>query len=300
VTNYLVRHRTAYHYRSDVAYSRLIAHLVPRRTARQRSQSVDVTVEPRPATQFERTDFFGNVTSWYTIDEPHDTLVVLAESRVEIDRIPDYAAGESATWESARALFAYPTDATALEALQYTFDTPLTATDEDVVAFARASFKRARPLFEAVLELNTRIYAGFRFDAKATNTRTTVKDAFALRAGVCQDLAHVGIACVRSMGLAARYVSGYLLTQPPPGRERLIGADASHAWFSVWVPPFGWVDFDPTNNMLPSSEHITVGWGRDYADVAPIHGIITGGGENEVDVAVDVIPLPNPATRASA
>jgi transglutaminase-like putative cysteine protease len=300
VTHYLVRHRTAYHYRSDVAYSRLIAHLVPRRTARQRLQSVDVTVEPRPATQFERTDFFGNVTNWYTIDEPHDTLVVLAESRVEIGPILDYTAGESATWESARALFASPTDATALEALQYTFDTPLTATDEDVVAFARASFKRARPLFEAVLELTARIYAGFRFDAEATNTRTTVKDAFALRAGVCQDLAHVGIACVRSMGLAARYVSGYLLTHPPPGRERLIGADASHAWFSVWIPPFGWVDFDPTNNMLPGSEHITVGWGRDYADVAPIHGIITGGGENEVDVAVDVIPQAGPAARASA
>jgi transglutaminase-like putative cysteine protease len=300
MTNYLVRHRTTYHYFSNVAYSRLIAHLVPRRTARQRSQSVEVTIQPRPAQQFERTDFFGNVTSWYTIDEPHDTLEVLAESRVEIDPIPEYPAGESAAWESARALFAYPTDASALEALQYTFDTPLTATDEDVVAFARTSFKRGRALFEAVLELNARIYAGFRFDAEATNTRTTVYDAFALRAGVCQDLAHVGIACVRSMGLAARYVSGYLLTHPPPGRERLIGADASHAWFSVWIPPFGWVDFDPTNNMLPSSEHITVGWGRDYGDVAPIHGIITGGGENEVDVAVDVIPLADAANRASA
>jgi transglutaminase-like putative cysteine protease len=300
MTNYLVRHRTTYHYLSDVAYSRLIAHLVPRRTGRQRLQSIGVTLEPRPAKQFERTDFFGNVTSWYTIDEPHDTLEVLAESRVEIDPIPVYAAGESATWESARALFAYPTDASALEALQFTFDTALTATDEDVVAFARTSFKRGRPLFEAVLELNARIYTDFRFDAEATNTRTTVKDAFKLRAGVCQDLAHVGIACVRSMGLAARYVSGYLLTHPPPGRERLIGADASHAWFSVWIPPFGWVDFDPTNNMLPSSEHITVGWGRDYGDVAPIHGIITGGGENEVDVAVDVIPLADAEKRASA
>ena len=159
------------------------------------------------------------------------------------------------------------------------------------MAYARASFPRGRPLLACVLDLNSRIHADFTFDKEATDTRTTVKRAFELRAGVCQDLAHVGLATVRSMGLAARYVSGYLLTHPPPGRERLIGADASHAWFSVWIPPFGWVDFDPTNDMLPSDEHITVAWGRDYGDVAPIHGIITGGSEHEVEVAVDVMPL---------
>jgi transglutaminase-like putative cysteine protease len=174
--------------------------------------------------------------------------------------------------------------------VQYTFDTPLTATDAEVVAYARTSFTRGAPLLAAVLDLNTRIYTDFKFDKEATDTRTTVKDAFKLRAGVCQDLAHVGIACVRAMGLAARYVSGYLLTHPPAGQARMIGADASHAWFAVWIPPFGWIDFDPTNNMLPSTEHITVAWGRDYSDVAPVHGIITGGSEHEVDVAVDVIP----------
>ena len=295
MTRYTVRHRTTYHYVSDVAYSRLIAHLVPRETARQRSRSVDVTVEPQPIKHLERTDFFGNITSWYTIDEPHDTLDVLAESKVEIEPAPAYAHDQSPSWEAVRPLFAFPTAAEALDALQYTFDTTLTATDDVVVTYSRKSFARGRALFAAVLELNSRIYADFTFDSEATNTRTTVNDAFKLRAGVCQDLAHVGIACVRSMGLAARYVSGYLLTHPPAGRERLIGADASHAWFSVWIPPFGWVDFDPTNNMLPGTEHITVAWGRDYGDVAPIHGIITGGGENEVDVAVDVIPEPIPA-----
>jgi transglutaminase-like putative cysteine protease len=177
------------------------------------------------------------------------------------------------------------------DAMQYTFDTPLTATDDTVINYARRSFFRGRPIFASVLELNTRIYNDFTFDSEATDTRTTVKDAFELKAGVCQDLAHVGIACVRSMGLAARYVSGYLRTIPPPGKERLIGADASHAWFSVWIPPYGWVDFDPTNDMLPSNHHITVAWGRDYGDVSPIHGIISGGGsDHEVDVAVDVIP----------
>jgi transglutaminase-like putative cysteine protease len=146
-------------------------------------------------------------------------------------------------------------------------------------------------LLECVLDLNARIHADFTFDKEATDTRTTVRDAFELRAVVSQDLAHVGLACVRAMGLAARYVSGYLLTHPPPGRERLVGADASHAWFSVWIPPYGWIDFDPTNDMLPSSEHITVAWGRDYTDVAPIHGIVNGGSEHEVDVAVDVLPI---------
>ena len=178
----------------------------------------------------------------------------------------------------------------AYEAVQFTFDTPLTATDETVVAYARGSFPPGRPLLACLIELNSRIHADFTFDPEATDTRTTVKDAFELRAGVCQDLAHVGIACIRSMGLAARYVSGYLLTHPPPGRERLIGADASHAWFSAWVPPYGWVDFDPTNDMLPSDQHITVAWGRDYGDVTPIHGILTGGSEQDVEVAVDVIP----------
>ena len=187
--------------------------------------------------------------------------------------------------------FELPADPATLDALQYTFDTPLTATDEAVLAYARTSFRRRRPLLACVLELNGRIHRDFSFDKEATDTRTTVKRAFELRAGVCQDLAHVGIATVRAMGLAARYVSGYLLTQPPPGRERLVGADASHAWFAVWIPPFGWIDFDPTNDMLPSSEHITVAWGRDYADVAPIHGIITGGSEHDVEVAVDVVPL---------
>jgi transglutaminase-like putative cysteine protease len=290
VTGYTVRHRTTYTYQSDVAYSRLIAHLVPRETARQRSLAVDVTLEPAPVKRFDRSDFFGNTTSWFIVDEPHDTLEIFAESRVTIDPAPAFAPELSLPWESARTALAPPVGTETFDVVQYAFDTPLTATDAAVVSYARPSFQPARPLLDCALELNARIHRDFTFDKEATDTRTTVKDAFELRAGVCQDLAHVGIACVRSMGLAARYVSGYLLTHPPPGRERLIGADASHAWFAVWIPPFGWIDFDPTNDMLPSSEHITVAWGRDYADVAPLHGIITGGSEHEVDVAVDVIP----------
>jgi transglutaminase-like putative cysteine protease len=289
--NYSVSHRTTYRYQSDVAYSRLVAHLVPRATKRQRPLAFEVILSPQPVKSFARTDFFGNTTSWFIIDEPHVSLDILAKSSVCVDPIRVLAPDASLSWETVRTAFEFPADPEILEALQYTFDTPLTATNEDVVAYARRSFQRGQPLLACVLDLNGRIYADFTFDKDATDTRTSVKRAFELRAGVCQDLAHVGLAAVRTMGLAARYVSGYLLTQPPPGRERLIGADASHAWFSVWIPPYGWIDFDPTNDVLPSSEHITVAWGRDYGDVAPIHGIVTGGSEHEVDVAVDVMPV---------
>jgi transglutaminase-like putative cysteine protease len=289
--NYAIVHRTTYRYHSDVAYSRLVAHLVPRPTPRQRPLAFEVSLSPEPVKSFERPDYFGNTTSWFNIDEPHTVLDVLAESRVVVDPIPSFAPDAGLRWETVRRSFEVPADADTRDALQYTFDTPLTAPNDDVVAYARQSFPRGRPLFACVLDLNSRVHADFSFDKEATDTRTTVKRAFELRAGVCQDLAHVGLACVRAMGLAARYVSGYLLTQPPLGRDRLIGADASHAWFSVWIPPLGWIDFDPTNDMLPSSEHITVAWGRDYGDVPPIHGIFSGGSEHEVDVAVDVVPI---------
>ncbi len=291
MSQYLVRHRTTYRYASDVAYSRLIAHLVPRATARQRPLTFDVDVKPWPVERWQRSDFFGNTTNWFTIDEPHDVLDVVSESQVTVDPAPTFAPEASLPWEAVRTSFEFPADPETQQVVQYVFDTPVTATDAAVVAYAEESFAPGRPMLACVLDLNHRIHRDFTYDAEATDTRTTVKQVFELRAGVCQDLAHVGIAAVRALGLAARYVSGYLLTHPPPGRERMIGADASHAWFAVWVPPFGWIDFDPTNDMLPSSEHITLAWGRDYGDVSPIHGIITGGSEHKVDVAVDVMPL---------
>jgi transglutaminase-like putative cysteine protease len=292
--SYVVSHRTTYKYQSDVAYSRLVAHLAPRATTRQRSHAFEVTLSPAPAKRSSRADYFGNTTNWFTIDEPHTELEILAESTVSVDPIPIFEPEASPSWEVVRTAFEFPVDAQTLGALHYTFDTRLTATNEDVFTYARCSFKTGQPLLACILDLNSRIHADFTFDKEATDTRTTVKEAFELRAGVCQDLAHVGLAAVRAMGLAARYVSGYLLTHPPPGKARLVGADASHAWFSVWIPPYGWIDFDPTNDMLPSCEHITVAWGRDYGDVAPIHGIVTGGSEHEVDVAVDVMPVRTP------
>ena len=291
MTSYAVRHRTTYRYQRDVAYSRLVAHLAPRATPRQRTHAFNVSVSPTPVQGAERSDFFGNRTNWFTVDEPHAVLDIWAESRVDVSPSPDRAGEAGPSWEAVRKAFELPAEPEALDAVQYTFDTPLTTVTDQIVEYARTSFAGGRGLLACALELNGRIYRDFKYDKEATDTSTTVEQAFELRAGVCQDLAHVGIAAVRAMGLAARYVSGYLLTHPAPGRARLVGADASHAWFAVWIPPFGWVDFDPTNDMLPSSEHITLAWGRDYGDVAPIHGIITGGSEHEVDVAVDVTPL---------
>jgi transglutaminase-like putative cysteine protease len=288
---FAVRHRTTYRYTRDVAYSRLVAHLAPRATGRQQSHAFDLSITPAPARNVERCDFFGNRTNWFTVAQRHLELEILAESRVVVSPSADYGAQNGPSWESVRGALELPRAAEALDAVQYAFDTPLTAVNADVVAYARKSFSRARPLLACVLELNTRIHADFTYDGKATDTSTTARRAFELRAGVCQDFAHVGIAAVRAMGLAARYVSGYLLTHPPPGQERLVGSDASHAWFSVWIPSLGWVDFDPTNDVLPSSQHITVAWGRDFADVTPVHGIITGGSAHEVEVGVDVTPL---------
>jgi transglutaminase-like putative cysteine protease len=271
-----------------VAYSRLVAHLAPRETPRQEAQAFEVRVSPLPVQYVERSDFFGNRTNWFTVDEPHEVLEIWSESRVAVAPSRDISGESGPDWEVVRKAFEVPADPEALDAVQYVFDTPLTAVTTNVLEYARRTFRSGLPLLACAIELNSRIHRDFEYEKDATDTSTTVDQVFELHAGVCQDLAHVGIAAVRAMGLAARYVSGYLLTQPPPGRERLIGADASHAWFAVWIPPFGWVDFDPTNDVMPSSSHITVAWGRDYGDVAPIHGIITGGSEHEMDVAVDV------------
>jgi transglutaminase-like putative cysteine protease len=291
VTTYVIRHRTTYEYRQDVVYSRLVAHLAPRATPRQSPLAYDVRVEPVPVHHVERADFFGNRTDWFVVEQPHDRLEVAAESHVAVGPAPSLDPSAGPGWETVRRACETLSEPAAVDAMQYAFDTQLTAGNDDILAYARTSFSPGRSVLASLLELNSRIHADFTYDKDATDASTAVERAFKLRAGVCQDFAHAGIACLRAMGLPARYISGYLLTQAPAGRERLVGADASHAWFAAWVPPFGWIDFDPTNDMLPSTEHITVAWGRDYADVAPVHGIITGGSEHEVDVGVDVTPL---------
>jgi transglutaminase-like putative cysteine protease len=194
-------------------------------------------------------------------------------------------------WEAVRDQLAVDRSPAVLEAYQYVFDSPHVPTSSDLAAFAAISFTPGRPWLEALLDLTRRIYTEFKYDKTATNIRTPPGEVLRLRRGVCQDFAHLQIGCLRSLGLAARYVSGYLVTSPPPGQPRLVGADASHAWLSAYSPEQGWVDVDPTNDLIPSLKHVSLAWGRDYSDVSPIKGVYIGGGHNGMTVAVDVMPL---------
>ena len=288
---YHVRHRTTYRYLQDVSHSWHLAHLRPRVTPLQAVHDSSITLSLESASRVAREDYFRNPCEWFSIDQPHTHLEVLAESRVTVQPAPMRTSRESLSWEEVRQKLESPQDEEGRDAVQYLFDSPMTKYHSDIAEYGAVSFPPDRPVLAGAMELMHRIHQDFRYDTTVTDVTTSVDRVFEIRAGVCQDLAHVGIAALRAMGLAARYVSGYLLTQPPPGKPRLLGADASHAWFSVWAPPFGWVDLDPTNDIPVGESHVTAAWGRDYGDVAPVAGIILGGHDHVVDVGVDVIPV---------
>lgn len=288
---YLVRHRTTYRYLQDVSHSWHLAHLRPRPTPNQSVQDSSVTLSLPAASRVLRQDYFQNPCEWISFDQPHTHLEILAQSRVTVSPRTERASRDSLPWEEVRALLENPQSDEERDVVQYQFDSPMTRFHSDIAAYGAISFPPSRPLLAGAMELMNRIHADFRYDTTVTDVTTPLDKVFEIRAGVCQDLAHVGIAAMRAVGLPARYVSGYLLTQPPPGRPRLLGADASHAWFSVWAPPFGWVDLDPTNDLLVGENHVTACWGRDYSDVAPVAGIILGGHDHVVEVGVDVIPV---------
>jgi transglutaminase-like putative cysteine protease len=288
---YFVRHRTTYRYLQDVSHSWHLAHLRPRITPLQAVHDSSITLSLEPASRVAREDYFHNPCELFSIDRPHTHLEVLAESRVTVNPAPVRASRDSEPWEEVRARLENPQDDEERDAVQYLFDSPMTSFESDIGAYGAVSFPPHRPILSGAIELMNRIHKDFRYDTTVTDVSTPVDRVFEIRAGVCQDLAHVAIAAMRAMGLPARYVSGYLLTEPPPGRPRLLGSDASHAWFSVWAPPFGWVDLDPTNNILVGESHVTSSWGRDYGDVAPVAGIILGGHDHVVEVGVDVIPV---------
>jgi transglutaminase-like putative cysteine protease len=287
--DYSVRHRTTYRYAQDVSYSHHLLHLTPRDTATQAVKETNLVVTPATASRVRRPDFFGNSTEWLALSEPHAVIEIVAQSLVAVADPPARDPLLSERWEDVRASFEQA-DASAQDIVQYLFDSALTAFTVDLPSYAMESFTPRRPLLAAATDLMSRIHADFRYDKTVSDASTPVDSVFEMRAGVCQDLAHVAIAAMRSLGLPARYVSGYLMTRPPPGKARMIGADASHAWFSVWAPPYGWVDLDPTNDVIPGKEHITVAWGRDYWDVAPVNGIVIGGADHLIEVGVDVIP----------
>lgn len=289
---YRVEHDTRYAYLSGVSTSQHVAYLRPRDLPRQRVHAHALTIEPRPVVSSERTDYFGNVVDQFTVLKPHAELRVRSESLVEVrprERAVDPEL--SPPWEAVRDALAYRKGAAPDESAQYAYASPYVAPDPELADFARASFAPGRPLLAAAVDLMGRIHAEFRFDPKATTITTPVRRVLAERRGVCQDFAHLQISCLRSLGLAARYVSGYLLTDPPPGQPRLAGADASHAWVSVPCPGHGWVDLDPTNDVMPDLRHVALAWGRDYGDVSPLRGVILGGAQHTLHVGVSVTPL---------
>jgi transglutaminase-like putative cysteine protease len=288
---YDIRHKTTFTYEDVVSVSHHVLHLAPRRHVRQRTLETSMRIDPPPAVDSDGRDYFGNLVHYLTVQEPHERLVVDARSRVEVAARPDELdlAG-SEPWESVRDLLAEAGDQALLNTYEFAFDSPYAAANDEVQDYALDSFRPGRPILEAAMDLTARIYREFEYRGGVSDVSTPVRDVMRMRKGVCQDFAHLEAACLRSLGLAARYVSGYLLTHPPAGQEKLVGSDASHAWISVWCPGEGWVDYDPTNNMIPGVEHITVGWGRDYGDVSPINGFIVGGGAHQVAVAVDVNP----------
>ena len=288
---YRVRHVTTYDYEDPVSVSHHILRLTPHNSLRQTCRQTGISIVPRPVDSNRHVDYFGNATIAFTLLEPHDRLVVEATSELEVNALPlpDFAG--SPAWESVRDSLPNARTDEELNAYQFVFDSTRVEGRPELAEYARESFPHQRPLLEAVLDLTRRINHDFRFDTKATEVSTPVETFFEKRRGVCQDFSHLQIACMRSLGLPARYVSGYLRTLPPPGKPRLIGADASHAWCAAWSPGAGWVDFDPTNNCVPSDGHITVAWGRDYSDVSPIHGVLLGGARHTLDTGVDVMPL---------
>jgi transglutaminase-like putative cysteine protease len=286
--NYEIVHTTEYHYEDSISLCHNSARLIPRATANQVCKKTNMRILPQPDAINEYIDFFGNKVVYFAIQQEHKQLVVTVTSTVSIDPAGQKNGSENKVgWEEAKKLL-NEIKPEFLEAKAFVLETAMTTLSPGILEYAKASFAPARPLFEAALDLMHRIHKDFEFKPGMTTIATPLASVLEQHKGVCQDFAHLAIACLRSQGLPARYVSGYVETIPPPGKEKLSGVDASHAWFSVFIPNTGWIDFDPTNNMIPSDQHITIGWGRDYSDVTPLKGVVFSSGKHELNVSVNV------------
>lgn len=289
---YRVTHRTEYRYEQAMTDGYTVAHLLPRPTPLQRVDDAVVEIDPEPAEHDEFVDAFGNRVTQFGVHRPHDHLVI--ESRSTVTVFPHTGLGSGEPWEEVVALAGQAHDTDALAVAPFRASSQLV----DLRRFGDALREIAAPVLapgrgviDVARDLCHLVFSGFAFDPTSTDVSTPLGDVLANRRGVCQDFAHLATGCLRAHGLAARYVSGYIETDPPAGEERLVGADASHAWCSVWTPSAGWVDFDPTNDHLPVVRHVTVGWGRDYGDVTPVRGVVIGPAATQsLDVAVDVAP----------
>ncbi len=293
---YRIRHETLYRHDQAVTISHSVARLIPRPFATQHVHEATVEIAPRPSHRRDRHDFFGNTLTTFTLTEPYTVLRVTGRSRVSVQPpvLPDAEA--TPPWEGVVQRLAAGHGADMVEANQFTFDSPLVRSSEDLRAYAGASLPPGRPVLAGVRDLCRRIHADFAYDPNATTIATPLDRVLAERRGVCQDFAHIMIGGLRALGLAARYVSGYVLTRMPGDDTRLEGGDASHAWVSVFVPApeapnGGWIDIDPTNDKLVTHEHVVVSWGRDFEDVSPVKGVMLGGGGGAPEVSVDVLPL---------
>jgi transglutaminase-like putative cysteine protease len=288
---YRVIHRTHYTYGAPVTVSHHAARVEPRATPLQRLLEWSLRIVPEPAVRKMRVDYFGNRVCFFSVQELHRDLEIVAESVVERQGPVRKAEGEGPAWERVVRDLNMPATPETLDALQYVFESPHVRPSRELAELAQDSFTPGRPLLSAMDHLNRRIHREFTFDAEATTVATPLETVLSERRGVCQDFTHLALGCLRSMGLAARYTSGYLRTFREGDRSALVGADATHAWLSVFCPGMGWVDFDPTNDLRPSVDHIAVAYGRDFSDVSPIAGLVIGGGEHTLDVAVRVEPI---------
>jgi transglutaminase-like putative cysteine protease len=285
---YRISHVTSYEYSEAVSICHNEARLTPRATTHQRVLRSQLLVEPGVATLANETDYFGNVVHWFSLQEAHTRLSVTAMSEVDVKRFEPPAAGLSGAWEAARERIRTERSAELLGAYELTFESTHVKLDAELADYAHVSFTPGRALLEAALDLTRRIHAEFQYEPGSTTVATPPKDVLRARRGVCQDFAHLEIAMLRSLGLAARYVSGYIYNRPREGERKLTGTDASHAWLGLYVPGFGYVDLDPTNGVIPSDEHVTLAWGRDFSDASPLKGVILGGGAHQLTVSVEV------------
>ena len=289
---YRIEHSTTYRYAEPVSRCHNLAHLRPRDTQRQRCLTSHLQVSPVPAVSNVHIDYFGNHVNHITIQAPHRELRLEAFSEVEtVDALTYPPLDQGKSCGAVLRHLADDTDAQTLLAREYVLASPLVGIVDGLAEYARASFESKRPLVSATSELVARMHEDFTYDPEFTTISTPLTEVLAHRRGVCQDFAHLAIGCLRSLGFAARYVSGYIETLPPPGKPKMVGADESHAWFAVFTPDHGWVDFDPTNNSLVQQQHVTVALGRDYSDVTPLRGVIFGGGSTqELKVSVTMEP----------
>lgn len=286
-----VRHRTLYRYASPVTTSHHEARLTPRESEWQRTLRHDLAITPAPASRRRRIDYFGNRTVYFGMNESHRELEVTSASVVQMSPKPTEHLETTPAWEAVVGRLRADRRRDVLDAYELSFGSELARPSPALRAYAMDSFEPGTPILVAVRDLTRRIHADFAYDPGATDVSTPIEQVLARRRGVCQDFAHVMLGCLRAMGLACRYVSGYILTRPPSGKPRLVGADASHAWVSVWVPERGWVEFDPTNDLVVDDEHVAAAFGRDFSDATPLRGVILGGGAHTVEVSVDVAPL---------